>query len=116
MGNMNQAHFVEKNAELVKSPILEIGSRDYGKPPDFRSIFPGHEYTGVDMQDGKGVDIVLDMTDEFEIIDDKMQQKRFKTIFCFSVLEHCHAPFKFAQNTTHLLECGGLLFISVPFS
>jgi len=71
---------------------------------------------GIDMEDGKGVDIVLDLTEDFDFIDNKLGGKRFKTIICFSVLEHCSNPFKMCSNIERLLKVNGLVFISVPFS
>lgn len=116
MGDMNQFKFVKSNAHRVKEPILEVGSKNYGNTPDYRSLFPDFEYIGVDMEEGGGVDAVLDLTDEFEIIDAKLNGKRFKTVICASVLEHCANPFKMCNNLTRLLDDNGIVFIGVPFS
>lgn len=40
MGDKNQLLFAESYAHLVKGPILEVGSHDYGTTQDFRSLFP----------------------------------------------------------------------------
>ena len=55
MGDMNQFNFVKSNAHRVKEPILEVGSKNYGNTPDFRSLFPDFEYIGVDMEEGGGM-------------------------------------------------------------
>jgi len=68
------------------------------------------------MEDGPGVDVVIDLTKDFEILDSELCGQRFVTIFCLSVLEHCEDPFKMAENLMLLLEPGGHLCISVPFS
>lgn len=52
MGDMNQFKFVKSNAHRVKEPILEVGSKNYGNTPDYRSLFPDFEYIGVDMEEG----------------------------------------------------------------
>jgi methyltransferase family protein len=116
MGDLNQLLIVKRNADLVREPILEVGSRDYGNTPDFRALFPGMQYVGVDMAAGKGVDLVLDLADDFERVDAGVGGVRFNTIICFSVLEHCRNPFKMCDNLTRLLHEGGTAFISVPFS
>ena len=65
MGDLNQLLFVQKNKDRVKGPILEIGSKDHGNTQNLRSLFPNFEYVGVDMEQGKGVDIALDFTSDF---------------------------------------------------
>ena len=48
MGNLNQLDFLLENRHRVESPILEIGSCDYGNSNDFRRFFPEFRYLGVD--------------------------------------------------------------------
>ena len=115
MGDVNQLAFAKYYSHIVKSPILEIGSKDYGNTQDFRALFRDVEYLGTDMQSGKGVDMVLDFTEDFELIDEKLEGKRFGTIICMSVLEHCSDPFKMARNIQSLMKDGGVLLVSVPF-
>ena len=116
MGDTNQLLFAKSFANIVKGPILEVGSRDYGNTQNFRGLFAKEQYLGIDMQAGKGVDQVLDLADDFESIDSALQGKRFKTIICMSVLEHCRDPFKMAKNIQALMADDGILLISVPFS
>jgi len=117
MGDINQLIFVRKYAEQLEGPFLEVGSKDYGSTQDLRVLFANKdEYIGIDMEDGPGVDVVLDLTEDFEQIDLKLCGQRFGTIFCLSVLEHCEEPFKMAENLTLLLEPKGRICISAPFS
>mgnify|MGYP001564463790 CR=1 FL=1 len=117
MGDVNQLIFIKKYAEQLKGPYLEVGSKDYGSTQDLRQLFAGGgKYIGIDAEDGPGVDIVLDITEDFNKIDAKFNGQRFGTIFCLSVLEHCKNPFKMAENMTHLLQEKGRICISVPFS
>lgn len=117
MGDVNQRIFVEKFAERLSGPFLEVGSKDYGTTQDLRSLFAGRdEYIGVDMEDGPRVDIVLDLTADFDQLDATFGGRRFGTIFCLSVLEHCGHPFKMAENMTLLLKPNGCICISVPFA
>ena len=116
MGDINQKIFIEKYAEQLNGPFLEVGSKDYGNTQDIRSLFPDSKYVGVDMEGGPGVDVVIDLTKDFEILDSELCSQRFATIFCLSVLEHCEDPFKMAENLMLLLGQGGHICISVPFS
>ncbi len=115
MGDINQLLFVKTLAGSLAGPILEVGSRDYGNTQNFRALFKGVEYLGIDMQAGKGVDLVLDLTADFESLDSALEGRRFGTIICMSVLEHCSNPFKMAQNIEKLLAEGGILVVGVPF-
>ena len=117
MGDINQLMFIRERLEQFRGPYLEVGSKDYGTTQDLRSLFTaGDEYIGIDMEEGPGVDIVLDLTADFEQIDKKLDKKRFGTIFCLSVLEHCKDPFKMADNLTSLLKPNGQICLSVPFA
>jgi SAM-dependent methyltransferase len=116
MGDTNQLKFVENHCDELEGPFLEVGSKDYGSTQDLRRIFASKgEYVGVDMSSGPGVDIVLDMTSDFAVIDKALKSVRFGTIFCLSVLEHCHRPFHMAENLVSLLKPGGTLVLSAPF-
>jgi len=117
VGDINQLIFIQKYAEQLSGPYLEVGSKDYGSTQDLRKLFAGRgKYFGIDAEDGPGVDMVLDLTEDFNKIDAKLQGRRFGTIFCLSVLEHCENPFKMAENMTHLLQENGRICLSVPFS
>ena len=116
MGDLQQLDFVRRHRAGLDGPVLEIGAKDYGNTPSFRPLFEGMEYVGLDMADGPGVDQVLDMTRDFAEVDSALDERRFGTIFCLSVLEHCRDPFKMCANITRLLAPGGTLLVSVPFS
>ena len=110
MGDINQFTFVGKFVNELKAPFLEVGSKDYGSTQNFRPLFAGKgEYVGVDMEDGPGVDVVLDLTDEFQKVDAKLSGKRFSTVICLSVLEHCDQPFKIAENLMRLMKPGVII-------
>jgi hypothetical protein len=79
-------------------------------------MFSDFQYVGIDMEEGDGVDICLDFTLDFLTIDKLLNGKRFKTVFCFSVLEHCANPFLMCQNIEKILAPGGFVFIGAPFS
>ncbi len=117
MGDINQLLFVRSHARRFLGPYLEVGSKDYGNTQDLRSLFGGRgDYLGVDLAAGPGVDLVLDLAGEFSKIDATLGGRRFRTIFCLSVLEHVEQPFRMADNLTRLLEPGGCLCVGVPFA
>jgi SAM-dependent methyltransferase len=117
MGDLNQLDFVRRNAPQFHGPYLEVGSKDYGNTQDLRSLFAAQDrYIGVDLEEGPGVDVVLDLTGPLETIEERLGPVRFGTIFCLSVLEHCQQPFKMAENLTRLLRPGGVVCISAPFA
>ncbi len=117
MGDVNQLVFIRNHAADLDGPYLEVGSRDYGSTQDLQAVVAGEaEYLRVDMQPGPRVDVIVDLTKPFEEVDAKLGGKRFGTVFCLSVLEHCEQPFAMAENLTRLLEPGGKVCISVPFA
>ncbi|MCD4742598.1 MAG: hypothetical protein K8R67_09020 [Desulfobacteraceae bacterium] len=117
MGDENQLVYIKKFEKKFTGPYLEVGSKDYGGGQALRSIFKSRDtFIGADMQEGSGVDVVLNFTQKFEKIDAELNGERFGTIFCMSVMEHCDQPFKMAENLTALLKPGGKICLSVPFS
>jgi len=117
MGDINQYIWMEKYKDLVKGPVLEIGSKHYADDVsiNYRQIFDSLEYIGTDMQAGPNVDKVIDFTQDIDVIRKQLDGKKINTIICCSVLEHVDNVFKMAENISSILEPGGVLFISVPF-
>lgn len=116
MGDRNQVDFIRTHRARFQAPFLEIGSRDYGAGYSLRELFPEETWIGADMNAGEGVDVVADFTCPFERLDDSLGGRRFGTIFCLSVLEHCEQPFAMAKNLTRLLAPDGLICISAPYA
>lgn len=111
MGDKNQELFLKKFGGEIQGPILEIGSKDYGNTVDFRSLFPGCVYVGVDLESGKGVDDIVDFSKGIGGLDENY----FNLCICCSVMEHCAQPWVIAENMTRVLAPGGKLFVSVPW-
>ncbi len=117
VGDPNQLQLVANLKHCLAGPFLEVGSKDYGSTQNLRRLFQSQgPYVGIDMEAGDGVDIVLDMTSDFSVIDEAVGRRRFGTIFCLSVLEHCDQPFRMAEHMTRLLKPGGAVVVSVPFA
>lgn len=117
MGDVNQLLFIEKHAQGLFGPYLEVGSRDYGSTQDLESVLVNRgQHVRVDLEAGRCVDVVLDLTQPFDEVDRALDGARFGTIFCLSVLEHCAEPFRMAENLTRLLQPGGKVCISAPFA
>ena len=67
MGDINQSYFLEKYLpKKAFNNILDIGSKDYGNTQNFRSIIEHKNYVGIDMEAGKNVDHVIDLTKTIE--------------------------------------------------
>lgn len=117
MGDINDQIYIQNQMSHFEGPYLEVGSKDYGNTQDIRYLFPETEkYIGTDMEEGDGVDIVLNLAEDMSEINEKLGLEKFGTIFCLSVLEHCESPFLVAKNLTSLLKPNGKICISVPFA
>ena len=111
MGDINQILFLQQFVPSVSGPILEIGSKDYGSTSSFRDHYVGNEYIGIDMEEGKGVDAVVDMVEGIG----PLKENHFALGVCCSVLEHVAKPWLMAENITRVMAKDGLLYMSVPW-
>src|SRR5215212_6786125 len=110
MGDVNQLKYLKRVLPVAEGPILEIGSKDYGNTTSFRDVYSG-EYIGVDMEAGKGVDVVVDLT----LGAGALPTDYFGLGICCSVLEHVRKPWLFAEHLTSVIRDHGSLYISVPW-
>jgi len=103
-----KSRFVE-NAFLKKwasdKKTLEIGGKDKGNSIYFPQL------TVVNIEDGPGVDMIVNAEDMHEYIADES----FDVVLCLSVLEHTKDPRKVVAEIQRVLTTGGLAIISVPF-
>lgn len=111
MGDVNQLTYLKRVMPSVSGPILEIGSKDYGSTSSFRQFYPDGEYVGVDMEPGKNVDLVVDLTKGVG----ELPKHHFALGICCSVLEHVRKPWVFADHLTSVLRTGAALYMSVPW-
>jgi SAM-dependent methyltransferase len=119
MGDINQKIILAKLLQRVDGAILEIGSKNYvpdlkektGITASFRDMYAGVPYVGLDIEEGAGVDKVLDL----EASTGDLPLAAFGLIVCCSVLEHVRRPWVMAEHIASLLRPGGHAFISVPW-
>jgi len=111
MGDVNQLTYLKRVMPSVEGPVLEIGAKDYGSTSSFRDFYAGREYVGVDMEAGKNVDLVVDLTQGVG----ELRADHFALAICCSVLEHVRRPWIFAEHLSAVVRPGGALYMSVPW-
>jgi SAM-dependent methyltransferase len=83
---------------------------------DYRTLLAGRgQFVGTDMEAGDGVDVVADLTADFDALPQPLRATKFRTILCMSVMEHVRDVYKFAANFRRLLADDGVAFVSVPW-
>ena len=110
MGDFNQLAYLKHWVPKVEGPVIEIGSKDYGSTASFRDFYAGSEYVGLDMSEGKGVDVIVDLCKGVGTL----AEGHFDLGICCSVLEHVDKPWLFARNLSSVIRPGGKLYMSVP--
>lgn len=118
MGDINQFEWIRNNIELIRPPILEIGSKYYTSEVshDYRTLLaPLGEYVGTDLSPGGNVDVVADLTTDFAKLPEPLREGRFRTIICMSVMEHVRDVYRFAEHVKRLMADDAVAFISVPW-
>jgi SAM-dependent methyltransferase len=111
MGDKNQEAYLIKYLPAFNGSVLEVGSKDYGNTASFRNYYTTAKYVGIDLEEGKGVDVIVDLVKGIA----PLENSHFDLAICCSVMEHVNKPWKFAENLSSLIKVGGLLYISVPW-
>ena len=83
--------------------VLEFGS--YNVNGTVRDYFHGADFCGVDIRDGRGVDIVCDAA-EFD------GQGRYDVVVSAETLEHAERPQEIIQRAWDSLKPGGILILT----
>lgn len=111
MGHVNQYLFLTNTIESA-GRICEIGSKDYGNTQPFRKFYKlSEEYVGIDLENGKGVDVVQNMADGIG----DLKENYFDLVICCSVLEHTPKPWVMAEHLQRIIRPGGVIYIAVPW-
>jgi len=111
MGDINQKIYLKRFVPDISGAILEVGSKDYGNTSSFKDYYKENEYVGIDMEEGPGVDSVLDLT----LGTGDLNEGHFSLCICCSVLEHVRKPWVMAENITRLIRGSGKLYMSIPW-
>jgi SAM-dependent methyltransferase len=93
----------------ICGPIYEFGSLQVPGQEgfaDLRPLFPQHEYWGVDMREGPGVDKILDLHDI------KLPSESVGAVLCFDTLEHVEYPHRALAEIHRILKPDGIAVIS----
>lgn len=119
MGDISQLYWIKQNRELITGSVIEFGSKFYNPKTAInyrKELDLTDKYIGADISEGENVDVIIDITDDYQKIKSILGFDTFQTIICCSVLEHVQDIYKAAINISKLTAEGGILFISVPFS
>ena len=93
----------------ISEPIYEFGALQVpGQESiaDLRPLFPGKAYVGCDMQQGTGVDKVLDLHD----ID--LPDEMVGTVLMLDTLEHVEYPREAMAEVHRVLQTGGMVVMT----
>jgi len=99
--------FVEKHPEL--HDVLEVGCRPAGGSESISGLVDNRHYVGTDMQDGPGVNVVVnghDLSTNFG--------EEFDLVMCFDTLEHDDKFWLTIEEMKKVLRPGGYLLLGVP--
>jgi len=107
MASPNDLIYIEKFCSNVKGPILEIGCLN----SQFKEYFKNKDFTGTNIESGKDVDVVCDLTDKNNIL----PKNHYDLVICCSVLEHTPTPWIMADVVSDLVKPGGKLYLSSPW-
>ena len=101
--------FIERHADKLGDDVLEVGSRM--TIPDAwwivnRDLAKG-KWTGIDMQQGSGVDQVVDIHSP-----PKEWTGRFSGVLCSEVLEHVARPWVALPKLREIMQPGGWMVVT----
>jgi ubiquinone/menaquinone biosynthesis C-methylase UbiE len=105
--------FIERHADGLGEDVLEIGSRIHNPIAWWctnRDLAQG-KWTGIDMQEGQGVDLVADMHDLPNEWDG-----RFTGVVCSEVMEHVARPWLALPELRRVMAPGSLLVVTTLFA
>ena len=91
-----------RNNHALPLSVLDAGSQDVNG--NSRFLFPGYDYTGVDVAAGKNVDIVCDVG--------LLKLPPFDIVISTEMLEHDARWVRSITNMCRLLKPGGLMILT----
>lgn len=106
--------FIRENLyadEVYGKRVLEVGSRDVnGSPRSYVLSREPKEYIGIDLQNGPGVDLVLDGAKVAE----HFGPESVDVVICAETLEHTKDWRAVVSSMKRVLKTGGVLIVTVP--
>lgn len=102
-------HFIERHADKLGDDVLEVGSRLTNADAWWiinRDLAQG-QWTGIDMQEGHGVDQVVDIHSP-----PAEWTGRFSGVLCSEVLEHVARPWLALPKLHSIIQPGGWLVVT----
>jgi SAM-dependent methyltransferase len=96
----------------LPGPILEVGSYQVAGQEaigDLRGIFRGHDYVGLDMRAGPGVDLVG------RVENLPHADASIGTVIAFNTFEHVRCFWRGFDEIHRVLRVDGVLLVSCPF-
>jgi len=94
--------------------VLDVGALDVNGTPKPVVVAAGLDYTGCDLEPGPGVDVVVDITADFALVDAAFAARRFDLVMSLNTLEHVFEPLKALDNMLALVRPGGFLLVVAP--
>jgi SAM-dependent methyltransferase len=86
--------------------VLDVGSYDVNG--NYREIWDGWAYTGLDQQDGPNVDLVVPDGQPFP-------EAQYDVVVSGQCLEHARRPWELCAQMGRMLKPGGLMCLIAPF-
>lgn len=105
-------NWIRQNNPTPGLRVLEIGSRCVQSDALWRTVVPDCDYTGIDIIDGKNVDIVGDA----HRLTDYVTPNSVDLVLSFAVFEHLAMPWVVAEEISKILKVGGHAVIETHFS
>jgi len=99
--------------DLIRGPVLELGTGYGGETSKDLILTSGLEYTGTDLVEGSNVDVAADF-EQSEQMARFANHAPFGTVLMLNVLEHTFDPIRVIDNAMRLLCPGGRCVILVP--
>jgi SAM-dependent methyltransferase len=92
--------------------ILDVGSKDING--NYRPLFDrfNWKYTGIDIEAGPNVDIVVDADFQWQGI----EKDAFDVVVCGQVFEHVKATWRLAERMGYVCKAGGICIVVVPWN
>ncbi|KJU81640.1 type 11 methyltransferase [Candidatus Magnetobacterium bavaricum] len=107
-GQHPEAEFIAEMSKLPTPHILEIGSRKVIASMPRQLISSKARFTGMDIMDGEGVDVVGDA----HRLSDLFEPDTFDGVYSASVFEHIAMPWKVALEINKVVRPGGFVYIA----